>query len=130
MIPEVSSNHIVFLLLIHFIADFVCQNDTMALKKSHDFGWLFLHVAVYTAVFFVCMGFGALYFQFNFISTLYFVLLNSALHLITDFFTSKINAYHWSKKENHRFFVGIGADQFIHGATLIYTFYWINPLAQ
>ena len=38
------------LLTAHFVGDFLCQTDRMAVNKSKSFKWLAIHVATYTAV--------------------------------------------------------------------------------
>jgi len=128
---------IIALLFVHFIADFVCQNDKMALNKSKSVKWLTIHVLVYTLVLF----FGAvLILQPNvhtviaemyenkvtiyYIPILGYVFLNAVLHWVTDFFTSRLNSFLLKKfaPSHHWFFVGVGFDQFIHTSTLILTY--------
>ena len=40
------------LLMAHFVGDFICQTDWMALNKSKRWDALALHVGVYSAVLF------------------------------------------------------------------------------
>jgi len=105
---------ILYVLFAHFIADFVLQSHDMAVNKSKDFWWLLAHVSVYTTV----MGvFSTLLFS-NFIAWWLFTVVTGILHLSVDFVTSRINARLWEKGQVHNFFVGVGADQFIHYACL------------
>ena len=50
----------------------------------------------------------------------YFGLAVGAIHIIVDYFTSRLNKKLWVEKKVHWFFVSLGFDQFIHCATLIY----------
>ena len=112
---------ILFLLFTHFVADFICQNDWMAQGKSKECLPLFTHCVVYATVFI-----GTFLVLNSFVSVIIpemvkYCLLNGAIHFCVDFVTSRINSRLWAAKEVHWFFVGIGADQLIHAATLILT---------
>lgn len=121
---------IILVMLLHFIGDFVCQTEWMAVNKSKSIVPLMAHVLTYSTVLFVGLLFGGLIcseipslgvsVQPTF--PLFFAVTNGIVHFIVDFVTSRINARLWEKKNMHNFFVGIGADQFIHAATLIGTF--------
>lgn len=104
---------LLLLLSIHFVADFVLQSGSMATKKSTSNLWLSYHAAVYTLMFAIL--------------TLHptFALVNGVLHWATDWITSRINARLWTAGRVHEFFVGVGADQLVHFATLSLTAYWI-----
>lgn len=126
------------LLLAHWIGDFVCQTDRMALNKSKDWLWLLYHVAVYSTVMFLW----ALYFSHDPWFALKFLNATFALHFITDAVTSRITSALWFVKplgafynvgqqryeiyapiggNRHYFFVMIGLDQVIHYVTLLWT---------
>lgn len=105
----------IYLLLLHFIGDFICQTDAMALNKSKKWLALLSHVAAYTAVIFVGMGFNWT-----------FAAITFGAHFATDAVTSRINARLWAANERHWFFVGIGADQWLHALQLILTAYWMG----
>ena len=100
---------IISILFMHFILDFVCQTDEMALNKSTKFGALLFHCIVYSFFFII---FGFMVFIITFIQ-----------HIVIDFITSKINALLWEKNERHWFFVCIGFDQFLHISILLLTIY-------
>jgi len=123
------STLIVFSIILwsHFIADFVCQTDWMAKNKSSNHKALLAHIATYTVVIYVSMM--SFFFGIDrldlYISTVYWALLNGALHLVVDFFTSRLTSHLWAKGDTHNFFVAIGFDQFLHSITLIGTFIWI-----
>lgn len=109
--------HTVYLLLllaaIHYVGDFILQADRVARAKSKCNLALTEHVAHYTAVLVVCTGW------------IDFALLNGALHWVTDWVTSRINARLWAAGRTHDFFVGVGADQTVHYATLYLTALWL-----
>lgn len=119
---EISLN----LLIVHFMADFVCQNDWMALNKSKSWAALLAHCAIY-ALCFVLWGWT-------------FVTITFALHVVVDFITSRITSHLWfmvpsvygsdpslwmwkvrTPSTRHWFFVTVGFDQLIHYACLAWT---------
>ena len=104
---------ILWLLTLHFIADFVFQSDWMAVNKSKSWKALLAHTAVYSSFFILATW------------SWQFVLLTFVLHTLTDAVTSRITSYLWQKQERHWFFVVIGADQLIHYWTLILTFRYL-----
>lgn len=117
---------LLWLLMVHFIADFVLQSDWMAQNKSKSNQALGLHVTVYTAT--LLFGSIPLLFILNhgggsIIGV--WVLLNGAAHFATDYITSRVNSRLWTAKEVHWFFVGVGADQLIHYFTLALTMVWL-----
>lgn len=81
----ISFSTLVFILLVHFLADFGLQTHDQATKKSTDIIWLTYHVAVYSLMWlfatFAYYGDLALALQFSLITFL--------LHWVTDFFTSR-----------------------------------------
>lgn len=90
-----------WLLTVHFVADFILQSDWMALNKSKRLDALLLHVTVYSACFLPFYG-------------LAFAGITCLLHFAQDFVTSRINAKLWQANQRHWFFVAIGADQLLH----------------
>ena len=103
-----SIEFIILILGIHFVADFVLQSHWMAMNKSKSLIALGAHVAVYTGVVGLILGWS-------------YGLCNGLAHLLVDFCTSKATAALWKRGEVHWFFVVIGADQFIHYAILFAT---------
>jgi hypothetical protein len=104
------------LLAVHWIADFVLQTHWQASNKSKDNEALGRHVAVYTSA----LAFSV---PFIFPTDAYsrwflFVIFNSWLHFVTDYFTSRASSRLWAKQDWHNFFVVIGFDQLIHQVTL------------
>lgn len=126
---------IIFILLIHWIADFCLQTRFQGNNKSRSLKALLGHTTVYS----LCW---LLLWPILGTKTLWFMLITFVLHTITDFITSRVNAYLWLKrmfysaKENpfdqkkasdyeHLFWIGIGGDQFLHATQLIITYTWL-----
>lgn len=101
-------------LVVHFVADFILQSNWMAQNKSKRWDALALHCLVY-AVCWLWLG-------------VTFAAVTGVLHFLTDAVTSRINSRLWAEKRVHGFFVGIGADQVVHYATLAATGYWLGLL--
>jgi len=119
---------ILYILLTHFVADFVTQTNKMAKNKSTSIKWLTIHTLTYFLIFTIS-GFG-LYitltigdYNVSAIMIVLYCLVNAILHWVTDYFTSKQTKKLWEEKKVHTFFVFIGFDQWIHQVTLIMTFY-------
>jgi hypothetical protein len=106
---------ILLVIVAHWIADFVCQTDEMATRKSTSIKWLSYHVLTYTAVMFLVL----LVFWGH--VNMFWVLLNGVLHWVTDFTTSRITSWLWKQERRHDFFVIVGLDQVIHYACLFIT---------
>lgn len=109
------------ILLTHFVSDFILQTDKQAVNKGKSVYWLSMHVLTYTLGFAV---FVQLYVGWS-VKSLDWLLLNCFLHWTVDLVTSRVNSYLWSKNWRHWFFVGIGADQLIHYACLLFTYEWL-----
>ena len=110
------------LLVAHFVGDFICQSDWMALHKSKRWDALGLHVGTYIFVV------GWIVFLFATPSREawwpQWLIINAAAHFVQDAMTSRINARLWQANERHWFFVGIGADQLLHYVCLFVTAEW------
>lgn len=107
---DISLGTLGILLVLHFVADFLAQSDRMALNKSHNLGWLVLHVLTYS-VFFLPFG-------------LEFVGWTLLAHFITDFLSSRATSRLWAGGHRHWFFVVIGLDQLAHYCALLATWYY------
>lgn len=108
---------LIYILFLHFLADFVFQSDEMAKGKSKSLKWLAEHIKVYAPV----LNTGLLLTGINPLKIAAFVLLNAAVHFVIDAITSRVNSRLYAAGWIHEFFIGIGLDQFIHAATLLYT---------
>lgn len=112
---------ILWILVAHFIGDFLLQSDEMATRKSKDWLYLLLHVEVYMLLLLPFISWGATW-------ALPWVLLNAVAHFGTDAVTSRITTRLYHAGERHWFFVVIGLDQLIHVATLLTTAAWLLSL--
>lgn len=101
---------IVWILFAHWVADFVCQNDMMALNKSKSNKWLGIHCIVYTFILLI-MTLNPL-----------FAIANGVMHFVIDYETSRLNSKLWKEEKVHYFFVSVGFDQFLHVALLLFTY--------
>ena len=119
---------IIYVLLVaHFVGDFICQSDWMALSKSKLWVALAYHVGVYISVVSLVVAAFQPPSPYPYVELLQFgawVSVNSFAHFVQDAITSRINARLWQANERHWFFVGIGADQLFHYVTLFVTAGW------
>jgi len=123
------------LLVIHWVADFVCQTHWQAFNKSKNIGALLSHVALYTLI---LSGGSALYMMGTDMTWPGYVqdwekftAANFILHFMTDFCTSRwssvlfkkqmkmiwtdeMRTIRWDDFNPHNFFVVIGFDQLLH----------------
>jgi len=125
---------VLFIIFIHWIADFLFQDEKWAITKSKNFRNLILHTATYSAIWFPIsmMLFKIVspdqtkywYFQHG----AYFFYITFILHTITDYYTSRLNSKLYEKKKfggpipNWGFFSSIGLDQVYHYVQLFLTF--------
>lgn len=123
--------NIIYILVTHFVSDFIMQTNEMAKGKSTSIKWLTLHIISYfkgfiwsAVLYFIISSF---IFQTVISAWLLigYCLLNAGLHWVTDYFTSKQTAKLWAQQKVHEFFVMIGLDQLIHATCLILTYYFI-----
>ena len=100
---------IIWLLFVHWVADFIMQSDWMAQNKSKRWDALLIH----------CFTYGLTVASMTLNPM--FGLINGLIHIPVDYITSRINSKLWADKKVHWFFVSVGFDQFIHFVTLILT---------
>lgn len=120
---------LVLICFIHFIADFLLQSRTMALKKSKYPMWLVKHCSI---IFLCMLPFG-----------IKFSLLNALIHGLVDWnlwngfslFMKWKTGYRMSENveilgykywEDSKFYAAIGLDQFLHYATIILLWQFLN----
>ena len=123
---------LVLMLGSHWVADFIMQNDEVAINKSKNWKICLLHSVIYTFSLMLLFSsaniiaylFGCHYPMENWTVTEYcvFYLLNCFFHYGVDTVTSKINSWLWKKEERHWFFCCIGFDQFLHLSFMFVTF--------
>jgi uncharacterized protein DUF3307 len=100
-------NILILLVWMHFVCDFILQNDKMALNKGKSNKWLTIHIAAYSTPFLI--------FGWR------FTLANAVAHWCTDYVSSRITTKLWLAEKRHWFFVIIGADQALHMTVLVIT---------
>jgi len=111
----------IYILLIHFLADFGLQTHEQATMKSENIKYLFYHVGVYSIIWLLasfCV-FG------DFERSLYFSSITFFAHFITDFITSRIGKPFWKNNDFHNGFVVVGFDQVLHYIQLMLTFNYL-----
>lgn len=106
---------VIYILFVHYVADFIFQTNWMALNKSKSNLALLSHVATYSVLLFVGLS---LYFGLT-SNVFLLVLINGFAHFTTDYITSRMNAYFWTHEKRSYFWWTIGGDQFLHQSTLI-----------
>jgi hypothetical protein len=121
---------LIAIMFAHLLADFYFQTREMAEGKSSSLRILFSHALTYTYVMAV-----ALVAMFSLALTVFdanisilllpllvpYAILNGVIHLVVDFFTSKISSIYYHNGNMKGFWLTIGTDQFIHTASLIAT---------
>lgn len=111
---------VIGILVIHWIADFVCQTDWQAKNKSKSWKALISHVMFYTAIWIIpsliLIGREAHW----------FLIMTFICHFTTDYCTSRLNSRLWAEGKVHWFFVSIGFDQILHYVQLLLTYQFLN----
>ncbi len=113
----ISFSTLIYILLIHFLADFGLQTHDQATKKGTDVLYLTYHVAVYSLIWL----FASYTYFGNIWTALVFYTFTFIFHWITDFMTSRIGKPFWDKGDLHNGFVIVGFDQVLHYIQLIVT---------
>ena len=124
---------LIFMLLIHFLADFGLQTHEQATKKGEGTSpfnkWLFYHVVVYTIVWGISFLVLPLHETQNpILRWLVFTSYVFVTHYITDWVTSRMSKPFFSNGDFHNGFVVIGFDQLIHYLTLFPVLYLLTGL--
>lgn len=111
-------NLFIYILLIHFLADFGLQTHEQATQKGGSNKWLFYHVGVYSLIWWVA----SYIILDNSLSSFLFASITFFAHFITDYITSRIGKPFWKGGDFHNGFVVVGFDQILHYLQLIATF--------
>lgn len=118
-----------YIMMWHWLSDFVFQSDWMAKQKSSSNKILAMHVAMYMLIMLsgtIILGFGTPVVAHSLTNVLLFVLVNGAAHFVTDYVTSRWTSRLYKAGRTHDFFIVIGLDQLAHtGALLVTTFYFL-----
>lgn len=111
----------IFLVIVHFLADFGLQTNDQAVNKSTSNKYLLYHVGVYSLAWFVAMwGFTGMWDM-----AFCFAAITFAMHYLTDFITSRISKKFFATNDYHNGFVTVGFDQVLHYLQLIITYSWL-----
>lgn len=118
---------LLFIILIHWVADFVLQTRHMGLRKSSSNYYLTLHVLVYTfstimawSIVLPLIGFHLTTLRVSLAFSLIFL-----LHWLTDYITSRQTTKLYKEEKYYEFFVMIGFDQVLHYVQLFLIFNYI-----
>jgi len=109
---------VVFILLIHFLGDFALQTPEQASNKSSSGYFLLMHVATYSAVWFIAMYAMTGMLRLSFC----FTWATFVMHYLTDYITSRISKKFFEVKDYHNGFVVVGFDQVLHYLQLLFTY--------
>ena len=134
----ISVSIILSIFIIHFIADFIFQDEIWAITKSKNFINLLKHTITYSFIWFIVGFIYACTFNTEelrsqaILNSIYFFCITFVAHTITDYFTSKVTSYLYSKGKygssipNLGFFTMIGFDQVLHYIQLFLTYYLLK----
>lgn len=117
----------IYILLVHWVADFLFQSRHMATRKSESNYYLSLHVTIYSfttimlwVLFFLIIGTHMTTFTV-FLS----LAVTFATHWLTDYVTSRQTSKFYKAENYKAFFDTVGIDQWIHALTLFLTYNYI-----
>lgn len=126
------------IIIIHFIADFIMQDERWALNKSKNWDALLMHTITYTSVWLVIALIIDVYtnqttndWYFDTLDVQLFLLITFVCHTITDYFTSRIVSKKFAEGKygsaipNFGAFTLIGGDQVLHYIQLFATYYYL-----
>ena len=119
---ELEATTVIFLLLIHFLADFCLQTSDQSINKSTSNKWLFYHVGTYSLIWLIAMYAWIDIFH----EALSFAIVTFIFHYATDYATSRIAKKFFDAKDYHNGFVVVGFDQLLHAIQLIYTYLFLE----
>ena len=116
---------LLYVLLGHWVADFLCQARWMAENKYRDWHALCAHAIMYGFVMFAWIAIGFVCASKSISEPLMksatdFAVMSMLMHMTVDAITSRITHKLWDKKCVKGFFDVIGLDQFIHSACLVW----------
>lgn len=126
---------ILIIIFVHWVADFIMQDERWALGKSKNWFDLLSHTVTYSLIWVFPM-----YWLFSFtkppayaiLATLGFVYVTFVCHTLTDYVTSRIVRKKFAAKEygspipNFGGFTVIGFDQVLHYIQLFTTYYLLK----
>lgn len=123
----ISLPFVLWLTFTHWLADWVVQTREQAEAKHRSLKALSAHVVTYTMTLWyllACAGLLVTGFA-TLVALTGYVAINGALHWVTDYYTSRLNARLWRSGNQQAFWVALGADGLIHLWTLLLTAAWL-----
>jgi hypothetical protein len=105
-----------FIIIGHFIADFLVQNNYTSANKGKDIKALSLHVGLYF------LGMCMTLLVYPSLSLLLYCAVNAVLHYFVDGLTSPYSAKFYELSNKKKFFLLLGFDQMVHMLCLSVTY--------
>jgi hypothetical protein len=109
---------VLFLVIVHFLADFALQTNNQATKKSTSNLYLSYHVGMYALTWFFAMW----AYHGSWLMAMNFALITFSAHWVTDYTTSRISKKFFDAQDYHNGFVVVGFDQVLHYVQLLVTY--------
>lgn len=110
MLYDIGLDVVLWILVAHFVGDFIMQTDAMAKGKSTSNVVLFHHVTWYIIP--------LIFVSVVLMIPALWVVINGAAHFAVDYFTSRRSSRLWAEGRVHDFFVTVGFDQLLHYSIL------------
>jgi hypothetical protein len=126
----ITLTEIFTIIIIHWIADFVFQDEKWALGKSKNWRDLLSHTSLYSILWCIPM---IILLGVNW-KPLVFAFITFVLQTTTDYYTSRIvskkfaNNHYGSPIPNFGAFSFIGFDQVLHYIQLFLTYYYLKQI--
>lgn len=115
---------VLYLLFMHWVADFCFQSNWMAQNKSSKLDALSCHVLIYSLI--LSIAIVPIVSDINLVFYFFFYMVGT--HFLIDYVTSRITKVLWEKRSVHNFFVVIGFDQFLHQVVIILAVYYYGVI--
>lgn len=113
----------IFIIVMHWVADFIFQAEKWSLGKSKSWAPLLKHTTTYSLLWLLPVWF----ITGDLVGSFVFIITTFALHTVTDYYTSRVvskkfaKGYYGSPIPNFGAFSTIGLDQVLHYVQLICT---------
>ncbi len=100
----------VYIIWMHFLADFIAQGPNMIAKKTDNVWWMIGHCVIYSMFFLYLGGWQA-------------VLIIGVTHFMVDYYAAKLMSWCWETDKEHALHVALGLDQVLHLTVLAILFF-------
>lgn len=129
------------IIVLHYIGDFIFQDEEWAVNKSKSFICLIRHTLTYSFLWFVSSYLLFRYYEGHgssesLIGSMLFFTITLFFHTVTDYYTSRITSNLFAKKKlgspipNLGAFSMIGFDQILHYLQLFTTYYFVTKFLE